>query len=255
MDEQMNTNQIIEWVQKQPIILGVVLGGSRALGTHTSKSDYDVGVYLSEEPTIELIENLCASLSLENGIPARIFPTTERHFTMIGKSYYPQNQPEINLGFINFTRFKEALHSNMDHNLVLEIFHFIKNAKIVYDKTGEIEKIQKTANLDWAYKKMIQDLITLAKWDMTKYKAALGESIVAAQMLKNDLLWHIAKILAIINNVSIASRYEYKNLEKNAQNLILPENFVQRMNEAVHEDNPQKLELLLIQTETISKQF
>jgi hypothetical protein len=254
MDPQQ---KIIEWASKHKEIVAVLLGGSRALGTHKSGSDYDIGVYLNIDPSIAVIEQLCADLELENPMPAKLFPTAERHFIMVGKPFHPKDNPEINLGIMNFLRFKESLSQQMNHYQVLQMFHFMKNARILYDPSDELKTVQAKAKLDWAHKRAVSDSTTLAKWNLLKYKKTLGEDIVTAQMLKNHTLWHIALIMAAINHISVTSRFEYLKLKQasSQESFVIPEDFFGKMEYLATHDDPAKLEELISEVETIAKEF
>ena len=91
---------VTEKLSSLPYIEGIILGGSRARGTHTEDSDIDIGIYYKSEsfditainqiatelddenrnnlvvpPGASIIQKIMerASLNLENGIPEKIF--------------------------------------------------------------------------------------------------------------------------------------------------------------------------------------
>ncbi|WP_324288724.1 nucleotidyltransferase domain-containing protein [Staphylococcus nepalensis] len=60
-------NNIKNELVRVPGIVGVVLGGSRARGTHSADSDIDIGIYYDEskEFNINDIENIAFNLNDE----------------------------------------------------------------------------------------------------------------------------------------------------------------------------------------------
>ncbi|WP_261134007.1 nucleotidyltransferase domain-containing protein [Bacillus sp. Marseille-Q3570] len=54
MDEKKIIDQVVQYVKKVRGVQAIVLGGSRAKGTHTRTSDIDIGIYYSDEKELDL---------------------------------------------------------------------------------------------------------------------------------------------------------------------------------------------------------
>ena len=57
---------IVSRLQHIKGITGIVLGGSRARGTHTEKSDVDIGIYYETENALDISALSCLANELED---------------------------------------------------------------------------------------------------------------------------------------------------------------------------------------------
>ncbi|WP_310725830.1 nucleotidyltransferase domain-containing protein [Streptomyces sp. N2A] len=63
-------DEIAARIAQVPGVVGVMLGGSRARGTHRADSDWDLGVYYRGEPDLKALEALAAEVT---GGPVEVF--------------------------------------------------------------------------------------------------------------------------------------------------------------------------------------
>ncbi|MBS3142425.1 nucleotidyltransferase domain-containing protein [Candidatus Woesearchaeota archaeon] len=254
----MNVEETLTaWAARHHEVIALVLGGSRAKGTHLPHSDFDFGVQLEVEPTPEIAEALCSDLPLENPSAAKIFPLIERHFMLVGKSYKPLHAPEVTVCFTNIRGFIYSLENEVNHPLVDEMFEFFAHAKILYDPKGLLEGIKSRANLGWVRKRIVHDALALAKGSLDKFKKTRDP--ISAQFLKMDLLWNITRMIAGINKIPLGSRYDYHTFREIARaqgtQFIAPHDFFSEMEKLSLTADPQQLEMMLIRVRALAEDF
>ena len=188
---------ILAWAHRHPQIRGVVLGGSRAKGTAQEGSDWDFGVLLDEEPSVELVEHLTADVGLASERDANVAPQLERAFVIVSKSFRTE-EGEIALNFTDVHDLDEAFdHKN--YTIIEHQLEFLTSAKLIYDPQGTVEAIRSRPFPEWAREKLIDDALGLAEWNIDKYRKA--RSTLTRMLLKSNALWFCAKAIAAHNGI------------------------------------------------------
>ena len=134
----MDFNRVIEGLKKNPNVLAICLGGSRASGLNDAKSDYDVYVYYQNPIALdarrEILSPNCSYME-------------------IGVNYFEEEDDcVLNNGIIieliyrdynYFNNYVNDLLTNSNASLGYTTCFFdnILNAKILYDKDGLYEKM------------------------------------------------------------------------------------------------------------------
>jgi hypothetical protein len=218
--------KIMGWAKKHSEIIGLSLGGSRAKGTHTEKSDYDFSVHLNIDPTESLVEQLTKDLMFDKPEKIIALGKTNRHFTMLLRAY--KCEPEIAVAFVNENAFIDAMENEADYVIASERFEFLKTAKILLDVTGKLKEIQKLEYPGWIRKNMLRECKGHMSWNFEKYEKALLSQPFTAMMMKLDCMWYMVKAVALINHITIDTKYDYEKLKKTLKSLeasIVPSGF------------------------------
>lgn len=222
-------NQVVPLLANTAGVQAVVLGGSRARGTHTKDSDLDIGIYYDPEtldlPALQSAAKQADDLHREPLIAA----PGEWGNWVNGGGWLTINGYPVDFILRDITRVKDAIadgqagiataHYQTGHpHAYLNVMYMgeLAISQILWDRDGEVSALQ-----------------TAAKNYPAKLKAALIQffsfesefSLMFAQnnLTKEDnyyVVAHLVRSVSALNQVLFAANEEYCLNEKKAVNMI-----------------------------------
>ena len=171
-------------------ITAVVLGGSRARGTHTSNSDYDIGIYYNDIFTFDWKNLDQIAMMLEGAsIPGRVNEPGDWGPWINGGGWLQiANQP-VDFLYRDLNKVEQVLQDNLDGKVGMYYqpghpFGFcdaiytaeLATCKILWDPYGEISALKK--RLTPYPLCMAKALVTKFLWE-AEFSASIAEKAVA----------------------------------------------------------------------------
>lgn len=137
---EIMVNEIFEKLSNLPQVDAIALGGSRANGIFDEKSDYDVYVYVTDKIDNKVREDIFAPFCSEMEIGNHYWEFEDNIILNDGVGmdiiYRPMDKFDQ---FISYTVFEH--HANNGYTTCF--WHNIVTSKIVFDRNGNYEKLQK----------------------------------------------------------------------------------------------------------------
>ena len=139
-----------------PQVEAIALGGSRATGRNDEKSDYDVYVYLTdsvdESVRRNILEKYCKYMEIGNS-----FWELEDDVTL-------SDGIDMDIIYRNMTDFANMVSSVVDDCVAWNgyttcMWHNLITSRIVYDKNGELQKLQEKYRIPYP-KKLKENIIS-----------------------------------------------------------------------------------------------
>lgn len=248
----MTVDQIIEEVVKGlkdiPGVVGVVLGGSRARGTHHANSDIDIGIYYDESLGFDVIEvgRLATKLddehreSLVTGI-GEWGPWINGGGWLIIGGYH------VDFIFRDINRVEQVIEECLAGNVsthyhtghphaYLNVMYMgeISVCKILADGENRIAKLQAKTK---PYPKVLKDAII----GYFMFEASFSLMFAKDNMEKDDISYvtgHCYRSIACLNQVLFAMNEQYCINEKKAVRMIdgfnlKPQDYKKRIDEMI----------------------
>lgn len=244
----MSVQQVIKEVSKAlesiPGIVGVVLGGSRARGTHRADSDIDIGIYYNESLGFDVNEVDRAAKGLDDERRENIVSSLGEWGEWInGGSWIVVQGYHVDLIFRDVNRVDQVIddclsgsvsaHYHTGHpHAYLNVMYMgeVSICNILHDPTNQIATLQaKTI----PYPQALQDAII----GYFMFEASFSLMFADDNVDKDDVSYvagHCYRAVSCLNQVLFAKNEEYCINEKKAVAMIndfpvKPENYKKRV--------------------------
>lgn len=247
MSVQKMIEKLCAELEAVPNIVGIVLGGSRARGTHEPDSDIDIGIYYENSLDIEALNKIATKLDDEN---------RENLITQIGEwgewinggGWLVIDEYHVDFIFRDINKVAEVMkdcmkgmvttHYHTGHpHAYLNMMYMgeISICKILFEKNNRISVLQAKTN---PYPKALKDAIL----NYFLFEANFSLMFAKANVNKDDssyVMGHCYRIISCLNHVLFAINEEYCINEKKAVRMIeqfakKPANYKERIDQVVH---------------------
>ena len=164
--------EIATRIAEVPGVIGVVLGGSRALGTHTPESDHDLGLYYRQPVDLAALRALAVDVS---GLGARLTEPGEwgpwvdggGWLTVDGAAvdWLYRDLDRVHRSWADASEGRYAFHVQAGHPLGVTDFLYageLAVARILADPTGEVAALQKQAR---SYPPALTEALVAGLWE------------------------------------------------------------------------------------------
>lgn len=213
-----------------PGICGIVLGGSRARGTHTADSDVDIGLYYASEDTLDLASLGKVAQALDDDHrETLIAPPGGWGHWVNGGGWLVIDGIHVDLILRDLGRVEQAIedcragrvsshyqtgHPHAYHNVMY--MGELAVSRVLWDRDGELARLKAlTTPYPPALKKAIVDFFL--------FEAGFSAMFARENVAKDDLYYvaaHLARSASALNQVLFALNNEYCLNEKKAVRMI-----------------------------------
>ncbi|MDN5305309.1 MAG: hypothetical protein PWP46_2196 [Fusobacteriaceae bacterium] len=229
--------KIIEEFKNLNEVYGILLAGSRTNNTVDTMSDYDVYIYINKDIPVEkrkiIYEKYCSYIEIDNK-----FWETEDDGVL-------KNGIEIEIIYRNIDFIKENLDSIViNHNSWIGyttcFWHNFVSSKILYDKTGEIKKLQEKYDIE--YPEELKENIIAKNYPLLKKQLPSYYNQIKKAIKRKDKVsinHRIAAFLESYFDIIFAINKIKHYGEKKIMNIlikestILPENFQKNVDKLI----------------------
>ena len=244
MSVQQVTKDVSKALGSIPGIVGVVLGGSRARGTHRADSDIDIGIYYDESLDFDVNEVGKAATSLDDEHGENVVSSLGEWGEWInGGGWIIVHGYHVDLIFRDVNRVEQVIddclagtvsaHYHTGHpHAYLNVMYMgeISICAILHDPTNQIATLQaKTI----PYPQALQDAMV----GYFMFEASFSLMFADDNVDKDDVSYvagHCFRAVSCLNQVLFAKNGEYRINEKKAVAMIndfpvKPENYKQKV--------------------------
>lgn len=209
-------------------IEGIVLGGSRARGTHTEDSDIDIGIYYSEPLDFKILSKIAADLDDENR-EELIGPVGSWGEWVNTGGWLIINGYHVDLIFRDISRVKEVIeqceqgiittnyHAGHPHAYISAMYRGeLATSRLLYAKTEAFTQLKTRAE---AYPSAMKKAII----DYFSFEAEFSLNLAKTYASKPDKYYvagHLFRTVSCMNQVLFAMNEVYCLNEKNAITMI-----------------------------------
>lgn len=248
MTVQSILNKVTKELEILPGIVGVVLGGSRARGTHQDTSDIDIGIYYDESAGFDISEvsNVATKLDDENR-ENLVSGLREWGDWINGGAWLLIEGYHVDLIFRDVNRVEEIIedcllgkvsihyHTGHPHGFLNMMYMGeVSICKILADKTKRITELKVNTI---PYPKALKDAVVA----YFMFEASFSFMFAKDNVEKDDLSYvvgHCYRTIACLNQVLFAWNEEYCINEKKAVRMIdgfakKPEGYKERINNVI----------------------
>ena len=240
-----NTIQLVtDKLSSLPCIEGIVLGGSRARGTHTEDSDIDIGIYYNSESfDITAFNQLATELDDENRNNLVVPPGAWGDW-INGGGWLVINGYHVDLILRDIKRMEQIIkdteqgivtanyQTGHPHGYISAMYRGeLAISKVLYNKNSGFNELKKKAEIYPAAlkKSLINFFIFEAEFSLMFVKANAGTDD------KYYIAGHVFRIISCLNQVLFACNNAYCINEKKAVKLIetfehKPRKYAQKVN-------------------------
>ncbi len=228
-------DKILQEIAKLDCVEGIAIGGSRATDTYDKNSDYDVYVYVTEQIDETIRKNIlsqyCNDMEIGNA------------YWEYGDNCIMNDGIEIDMMYRNLQDFEKTIE-----NVVVRcqaanayttcMWHNLLNCKIVYDKSGKLDKMQKRFTV--AYPQELKKAIIKRQMELMDSTLSAYKLQIAKAVKRNDLVsinHRVTEFLASYFDFIFALNEKTHSGEKRLVELckkncsILPKDFEQNINQ------------------------
>src|SRR5690554_6922510 len=235
---------VTEKLSSLPYIEGIVLGGSRARGTHTEDSDIDIGIYYNQESfDLTAINQIATELDDENRNNLVVPPGAWGDW-INGGGWLVINGYHVDLILRDIKRVEQIIkdteqgivtanyQTGHPHGYISAMYRGeLAICKILYAKDNGFSALKKRAEI---YPAPLQRSLI----DFFLFEAEFSLMFVKANLRDDDkyyLAGHVFRAVSCLNQVLFACNTVYCINEKRAVQLIetfahKPENYAQKVN-------------------------
>ena len=230
----VDVEKLFEELSNISQVEAIALGGSRATGRNDEKSDYDVYVYLSdcvdEDVRRSILEKYCKYMEIGNS-----FWELEDDVTL-------KDGIDMDIIYRNMADFESMVSSVVDDCVAWNgyttcMWHNLITSKIVFDKTGKLQEMQKKYKVPYP-KKLKENIISNNMKLLSGMLPSFDTQIEKAEN-RNDFVsvnHRVAEFLASYFDIIFALNEMTHPGEKRMQSIcakeckILPNNFDENLN-------------------------
>ncbi|KYH30018.1 MULTISPECIES: nucleotidyltransferase domain-containing protein [Clostridium] len=235
---------VAEKLSSLPYIEGIVLGGSRARGTHTEDSDIDIGIYYdSQNFDLKAINQLATELDDEHRSNL-VVPPGAWGYWVNGGGWLVIDGYHVDIILRDIRRVKQVIkdteqgiftanyQAGHPHGYISAMYRGeLAISKILYAKNESLWKLKKQAE---TYPAALREKLV----DFFMFEAGFSLMFVKANLRAEDRYYiagHVFRIISCLNQVLFACNNAYCINEKKAIKLIetfeyKPRKYVQKVN-------------------------
>jgi hypothetical protein len=218
-------------LSKIDTIEGIVLGGSRARGTHSEDSDIDIGIYYSEPLDVRLLNEIAAGFD-DEGRENLIGPVGSWGKWVNTGGWLTINEFQVDWIFRDLNRVKEIIeqsekgifttnyHAGHPHAFISSMYRGeLAISRLLYARTDAFTKLK-----NWAedYPPALKNAII----EYFSFEAGFSLLFAKKYVKKPDIYYvagHLFRLVSSLNQVIFALNEEYCLNEKKA--IIMIEKF------------------------------
>ncbi|NLY54026.1 MAG: nucleotidyltransferase domain-containing protein [Firmicutes bacterium] len=238
------TKLVAEKLSPLPFVEGIVLGGSRARGTHSEDSDIDIGIYYNPETfDINAINQLASELDDEHRSNLVVPPGAWGDWVN-GGGWLIMDRYHVDLILRDIKRVEQVMaeteqgivttnyQTGHPHGYISAMYRGeLAISKVLYSKSSEFKQLKSRAEL---YPTALQESLI----NFFVFEAGFSLMFVKANVKAGDKYYiagHVFRVISCLNQVLFACNNSYCINEKKAVELIetfahKPENYAQKVN-------------------------
>lgn len=241
-------NEVVTELDEIPGIVGVVLGGSRARGTHHANSDIDIGIYYDESLCFDVNEVSKAATLLDDEHRENLVTEIGGWGPWVnGGGWLTIHGYHVDFIFRDINRVEKVIaecllgnvstHYHTGHpHAFLNVMYMgeISICKILDDKTGRLAELKSKTK---PYPKSLKEAII----GYFMFEASFSLMIAKENIDKDDISYvsgHCYRTISCLNQVLFAMNEEYCINEKKAVRMIdgfetKPQDYKKRIDEII----------------------
>ena len=230
----VDVNKLFEEFGKLPEVEAIALGGSRATGRNDEKSDYDVYIYISkvidENVRKEILSKYCKYMEIGNS-----FWELEDDVTL-------SDGIDMDIIYRGMEDFEKTISSVVFDCVAWNgyttcLWHNLITSKIVIDKTGKLNELQKKFDIPYP-QKLKENIVSkglkllsgiLPSFDMQIKKSENRGDLVSVNHRVTEFLATYFDIIFALNEMTHPGEKRMQSI-CSAECKILPNNFDENLN-------------------------
>ena len=230
----VDVNELFKEFEKLPEVEAIALGGSRATGRNDEKSDYDVYIYISklidENVRKEILSKYCKYMEIGNS-----FWELEDDVTL-------SDGIDMDIIYRGMEDFEKTISSVVFDCVAWNgyttcLWHNLITSKIVVDKTGKLNELQKKFNIPYP-QKLKENIISkglkllsgiLPSFDMQIKKSENRGDLVSVNHRVTEFLATYFDIIFALNEMTHPGEKRMQSI-CSAECKLLPNNFDENLN-------------------------
>ena len=230
----VDVNELFKEFEMLPAVEAIALGGSRATGRNDEKSDYDVYIYISklidENVRKEILSKYCKYMEIGNS-----FWELEDDVTL-------SDGIDMDIIYRGMEDFEKTISSVVFDCVAWNgyttcLWHNLITSKIVVDKTGKLNELQKKFNIPYP-QKLKENIISkglkllsgiLPSFDMQIKKSENRGDLVSVNHRVTEFLATYFDIIFALNEMTHPGEKRMQSI-CSAECKLLPNNFDENLN-------------------------